>query len=473
MNEVKQTSGVTLKQIASWCGGAVSHEHESIVINGFTKDSRALIAGNMYIAIRGARVDGHDYIPQVMDSGAAAVLADHLLPPEIPAVVVKNTETALRAIASGYRATMHAKVLAITGSVGKTTTKEMLAAIMNKAFATGKTPANYNNNIGMPLSILNMDRNCQIAVLEMGMNHFGEMSELTHIARPNIAAIINIGTMHIENLHSRKGILKAKLEIVEGLQPGGVLVFNGDEPMLTDLRGKYPFRTLYFGITNKECDVIAENIAYSEDSTTFDVHGLGKSFKVKLPTEGMHNVYNALAAITMALESGAQPEHITAALQDFTNASMRLNTYERSGYTIIDDCYNAGPESTAVALGILGRKKTDGSRIAVLGDMLELGRRANAEHYRIGRIAAQNADLILAYGKTAERIVSGALTGGVSQRNVVFFDSQEEVVKTLLNRTQPGDVILFKGSRGVHMERVLAMFEEQADKKLAESESDV
>lgn len=453
--------GITLKQIAKWCGGTVEPEFEQVRVKGFTKDSRQLAPGNMYVAIQGARVDGHDFVKQVLENGAAAVLVEKRQEPGVPAVLVKDTEAALGSIASGYRATMHAKVLAITGSVGKTTTKEMLAAIMSKSHVTGKTPQNYNNRLGLPLSLLNMAPDCEVAVLEMGMNHFGEMSYLTHIARPDIAVISNIGTMHIENLGSRQGILQAKLEILEGLQPGGSIVFNGDEPMLTDLRGRYPYQMLYFGITNKECDVVAEHIEAYDGNTVFTVKGFGKTFPVSLPTDGIHNVYNALAAITVALECGSTPEDIVDALRDFTNAAMRLNTYEKNGFTIIDDCYNAGPESTAVALSILGGKKTEGQHIAVLGDMLELGHRAAAEHYRIGRIAAQRADLILAYGKASQRIVTGAVTGGILPRNAMFFDSHEELVKTLVNRAQPGDVILFKASRSMRMEHALAMFVEQ------------
>ena len=458
-----RVEGITLTQSAKWCGGTVAPAFESVQVKGFTNDSRKLCPGNMYVAIQGSRVDGHDFIPQVMEQGAAAVLAEKKQDPSIPVVLVKDTESALGSIASGYRATMHAKVLAITGSVGKTTTKEMLAAIMEKSHNTGKTPQNYNNRLGLPLSLLNMDQDCEVAVLEMGMNHFGEMSYLTHIARPDVVVINNIGTMHIENLGSRQGILQAKLEILEGLQPGGTIVFNGDEPMLTDLRGKYPFRMLYFGITNKECDVIAEHIESFDGKTVFTVNGFGKSFTVSLPTEGMHNVYNALAAITAAMACESEPEDIVDALRDFTNAAMRLNTYEKKGFTIIDDCYNAGPESTAVALSILGGKKTEGQRIAVLGDMLELGHRAAAEHYRIGRIAAQKADLILAYGKASQRIVTGAVTGGILPRNAMFFDSHAELVKTLVNRAKPGDVILFKGSRSMRMEQALAMFLEQTE----------
>ena len=462
--------GITLAQIAKWCDGTVAKEHARVVVTGFTKDSRQMAAGDMYVAIHGMRNDGHDFVQTVMESGAAAVLVDRPQAPEIPAVLVQDTVTALGRIASGYRSIMRAKVLAITGSVGKTTTKEMLAAIMGKSHVIGKTPQNYNNRIGLPLSILNMDRSCEVAVLEMGMNHFGEMSYLTRIARPNVAVINNIGTMHIENLGSRQGILQAKLEILEGLQAGGVIVFNGDEPLLTDLRGKYPFRMLYFGISNKECDVIAEHIESGDGHTEFTVKGFGKEFPVWLPTEGMHNVYNALAAITVALECKITPEEIADALHDFTNAAMRLNTYEQNGFTIIDDCYNAGPESTAVALGILGDKKTEGQRIAVLGDMLELGHRAAAEHYRIGRIASQKADLILTCGKVSNRIVTGAVTGGTAQRNAIHFATKEELVKTLLNRAQAGDVILFKGSRSMHMEQALAMFEEQVAQRATEDE---
>ena len=302
----------------------------------------------------------------------------------------------------------------------------------------------------------------QVAVLELGMNHFGEMSYLTSIARPNTVVITNIGTMHIEHLGTREGILKAKLEIMEGIQDDGVAVFNGDEPLLWNLR-EGTHRRIYFGIENDQCDVVAEEIRPIDGGVYFTVRGLGQRFQIFVPQEGRHMVYNALAAAAVGLLKGVSPESIQYQLGLFHNTGMRQNIFEENGFIIIEDCYNAGPESMEAALRVLGEHKTEGRRIAVLGDMLELGSRAMAEHYRVGRLAAAAADLVLTYGEHSERIVTGAITGGVSKKFAMHFDDQEDMASTLKRLAKPGDVILFKGSRGMHMEKVLKTFLEKED----------
>ena len=277
---------------------------------------------------------------------------------------------------------------------------------------------------------------------------------------PGALLITNIGTMHIEHLGSREGILQAKLEIFRGVPKNGVGVFNGDEPLLWNVRADGGHKKYYFGIENHACDVLATDIQELEDGMRFVVSGFGHRFELFVPVLGRHTVYNALAAVTAALLLKIPPETIQAQISGFQNTGMRQKIYERDGFTIIEDCYNAGPESTEAALDILAgfRARAKGRCIAVLGDMLELGNRSAAEHYRIGRIAAAKVDMLYTYGTNSERMVSGAITGGMKQKFVEHFDTHEDLAHMLKMRARPGDVILFKGSRGMRMEKALALF---------------
>ena len=448
---------MTLKELAQWCGGELLPVDTVGTITGMQHDSRAVRVGDLFVALPGERVDGHDYVEQAKKAGAVAALVSRKMDCSLPQILVKDTLKAYGDIAREYRKNSGVSVVAITGSVGKTTTKEMISCVLSGKYRVSKTQGNQNNDLGLPITVMEMPADTQIAVLELGMNHFGEMSYLTSIAQPNTVVITNIGTMHIEHLGTREGILKAKLEIMEGIQEDGVAVFNGDEPLLWNLReGNH--RRIYFGIENDQCDVAAEEIRPIDGGVYFTIRGLGQRFQIFVPQEGRHMVYNALAAAAVGLLNGVSPESIQYQLGLFHNTGMRQNVFEENGYVIIEDCYNAGPESMEAALRVLGDHSTERRRIAVLGDMLELGSRAMAEHYRVGRLAAQVADLVLTYGEHSERIVTGAITGGMSSKFALHFESRKEMASTLKRLAKKGDVILFKGSRGMHMEEVLKAF---------------
>ena len=443
---------LTLAQAAALCGGAVTGAGETQFI-GACMDSRQIQPGELFVALRDKR-DGAEYAPAAMERGAAAVLADRVLE-GFPCLTVENPLTALGQIAAGWRTQWGGKVAAVTGSVGKTTTKEMIAAVLSRVFQTTKTKANYNNQIGVPLTLLSIPPEGEAAVVEMGMNHFGEISYLTSLAKPDVAVITNIGTMHIEHLGSREGILKAKLEILEGLTPEGTAIFNGDEPLL---RNAAPERKpLFFGIDNP-CDLRATEIVSGNGAVRFRAVGLGADFRVTVPAEGKHHVYDALAAIAVGLTLGISPTLIAAALEDFSNTGDRQRIFEEQGYTIIADCYNAGPESMGAALEVLGGKPTKGRRIAVLGDMLELGIVAQAAHYRLGEQTAAQADMVFAYGPNCMRVVAGAISAGMPEEDARGYTSQTALAADLKRNARPGDVLLFKGSHGMHMEQVLEQF---------------
>ncbi len=457
---------LTLGQVAAWCGGRIASENKNLIITGISTDTRHIGPGQLFVPLMGEKFDGHAFISQAREKGAAATLSDRpIAGATLPVIYVDDTIEALGAITSGYRSTLHANFIAITGSVGKTTTKEMLACMLQTKYRTAKSAGNYNNNIGLPLTILDIGDACEVAVVELGMNHFGEMTRLTSMARPNTVIITNIGTMHIENLGSREGILKAKLEILKGLASDGTAVFNGDEPLLWNLRETIDCKKIYFGYHNNAVDVWVKNPQNTDLGIRFTVCGFGNTFDVELPVAGEHNMHNAAAAISVALQYGVQISDIQQALLSFQNTGMRQKTYQKNGFTIIEDCYNAGPESMEAALNVLGDTKAGGRKLAVLGDMLELGNRASAEHYRVGRIAVGKADLIFSYGPKSHRIVDGAITGGMSARNAAHYDTVPEIVNALVHRAKPGDVLLFKGSRGMKMEQILHAFLEETSVK--------
>ncbi|MGM9554732.1 MAG: UDP-N-acetylmuramoyl-tripeptide--D-alanyl-D-alanine ligase [Faecousia sp.] len=440
---------ITLGQAAAWCGGTVAPRFAETAFHGANFDTRRLQAGELFVALVGAR-NGHAFARAAMEQGAAGVLASEALDADIPAIYVQDTEIALQAIAKQRRAQLSLRCVGITGSVGKTTTKEMIAAVLETTFVTRKTAENFNNGIGLPVTVLGLGEDCEAAVLEMGMNHFGEISALTRIAQPDIAVITNIGTMHIENLGSREGILRAKLEILEGLPPNGIAVFNGDDPLLRREAAKYHAVTFGCGEDNT---VRAREVRVEETQTSFTASGFGEAFAVTLPVSGEHYVSDALAAITVGLQCGVPPEKIAAALAGFHNTGMRQKRYDRDGLHIIEDCYNAGPESMRAALKVLQGAR--GRRIAVLGGMLELGDFAPQAHYEIGQAAANAADILLAYGANSEEYVRGAKAAGMNAARC--FPTHEALTEALRGTVRPQDTLLVKGSRGMKMERVLQL----------------
>ena len=444
---------ITLRDAAQWCGGTVEEKYEDVVFDGAGNDTRSLQPGQLFIALQGVR-DGHDYIPAAIAKGAAAVLCSRKVG-DYPAILVKDPRTALGDIAREALKRIGAKVVAVTGSVGKSTTKEMIAAVLSGTFRVSRTPANHNNDIGMPMAVLDMPEDTEVAVLEMGMNHFREIAYLSCIAHPDVAVIINVGTAHIEFLGTQQGIRQAKLEILEGMTPQGMLLLNGDDTMLRCLDVTPKQRITYFG-ASEGCDVRALDVSQKGGVLRFTVEAGRLTFPVEMKLEGEHYVADALAAVTVGLKLGVHPDKIRQQLDAFQNMSGRQEIFEAKGCTIINDCYNAGPESMAAALNVLGNRP--GRHIAVLGDMLELGDCAQAEHYKIGRIAAEKADMVFAFGPHAGRVLDGTITGGMPENMGRAFDSREDLITALRRAVKPGDVILFKGSHGMHLEKVLEAF---------------
>ena len=424
-------------------------------------DTRKIQTGSLFVCLRGERFDGHSFASQAAQLGAAALLVDHPVDADVPQLAVTDTGKALLQLAGWYRRRFQLPVVGLTGSVGKTTTKEFIALVLGAKYNTLKTQGNLNNEIGVPQMLFRLEDSHTAAVIEMGMNHFGEISRLTRAVAPTVGLITNIGVSHIENLGSRAGILQAKLEILEGMAPDAPLIVNMDNDMLRTVKlGDRPLLT--FAIDDQSADFTATDIAEQGSTTTFTVHHSTFTQPVTIPTVGIHNVYNALAAMAVGYVTGVDPAAAASALANYVPAGMRQNLVQVGGVQVIEDCYNASPDSMRAALQTLGKLPVH-RRYAVLGAMLELGDYAKEAHTQVGKMAAENGiDGVLAYGADAAYIVEAAKQAGLE--NARLFDTKEALAQSLAQQVQPGDGVLFKGSRGMHLEDVMHTVYERWEK---------
>lgn len=427
------------------------------IFTSVSTDTRTIKPGSLFVALIGERFDGHDYIEEALNRGATGVVVSRKIPdlPETIVFTVRDTRQALQDLALFHRLRFSIPVIAITGSNGKTTTKDMTAAILAIRFPVLKTEANFNNEIGLPLTLLNLMPEHRAAVVEMGMRGKGEIRELAEIARPTLAVVTNVGENHIERLGSLQDIAEAKSELVEAVAQDGVVVLNGDNPYVRAMHRKTAARTIFFGL-NGDADINAENIVSQRDGISFTCRAGQNVFPVHLKVPGRHNVYNALAAIAVGLELGLSPEDINAGLLSFTSGHMRLHVEQRGEYTVINDAYNASPLSMAAAIDTLSDVAC-GRKIAVLGDMLELGEIAEDAHKALGsRLADRQIDAVVTVGTLAELTAQTAREAGVP----VAVNCQDHAAAQVKLREilRPGDTVLIKGSRGMKMETMLEMF---------------
>ena len=453
--------------------------HGGAGISCITTDSRETESGALFIALKGERFDGHDYIPQALARGASAVIAERmpagLDEDEASRVyVVDSSLEGFGKVAKAYKQRIAPQTIAVTGSVGKTTTKEFIYAVANARFVTHKTEGNFNNEIGMPLSILSMPETAQVCVLEMGMSHMGEISRMTRIANPDIAVITNIGNSHIENLGSRENICKAKLEIVEGMSSDGWVILNADEPMLFAQKGRLKQNLLFVSLSNPQADYRALNIREYEDSTEFDlVAGKRVVTNVRIPTIGRHNVYDATYAFAVGILLGMSDDEIKRGLIAFRNTGMRQNIYEYGGVTLIEDCYNAGPESMKAAVEVLAKlaDKNHCRSIAVLGDMRELGEYSKQLHMEIGTlVASRHITHLVTFGREAENIALGAINHAFKPDNISINTNTENpaaAARVIFDLMGRGDAVLFKASRAVKLERVIEELKRLIDARVS------
>jgi UDP-N-acetylmuramoyl-tripeptide--D-alanyl-D-alanine ligase len=373
----------------------------------------------------------------------------------LPVIVVEDTHRALRALAEEYRKQFRIPVVGITGSVGKTSTKEMIASVLRENYRTHMTQGNFNNEIGLPLTVFDLMSEDEMMVLEMGMSGFGEISRLTRIAKPETAVITNIGISHIEHLGSREGIKQAKLEILEGLQMDGTVILNGDDDMLWDSRGEIEFETLYFGTRNKNCDLVATDVRMYSDGSEFTCKIDGEAHKFSVTVPGEHHIYNALAAIMVGLKYNISMEDIKQGVRKFAPSGLRQTLIEYPNYKVIRDCYNASPASMKSGLEVLSLTQCQGRRVACLADMLELGNASKEAHYNVGKLTVEyGVDCLIAIGGEAKQIAKGAVDAGMNPADVYEFDSNRAAMEELPRILKKQDLVLVKGSRGMHLEEI-------------------
>ncbi len=439
---------LTLAQIAAWCGAETALDG---TVGRISIDSRDVDEDTLFIAIVGERFDGNDFVADVLRQGVKAVLCSRDCGADPRLMRVKDTTAAFLAIAAGYRSRYDIPFVGLTGSVGKTTSKGMVYAALNRRFKTYRTEGNLNNNIGVSKTLLQLDGTYEAAVIEMGMDHAGEISALSKAVRPDVGVITNVGTAHIETLGSRENILRAKCEILDGMAPGSPLVINGDNDMLAAYRND-DHRLYGFGVSGENLYLRAEDILSDAHGSRFTaVCETGERTPVFVPAVGLHNVYNALCAVTVGHLLGLGFDEAAAGVADFQTEGMRQNVTEIRGMTFIEDCYNANPDSMRAALNTLHTLGT-GRTIAVLGDMLALGDTGEQAHRDVGAYAADmNCTALFTYGEQAAFCAEEARKRGVE---TFAFDDKDALRETLKAYLQSGDVVLFKGSRGMKMEDV-------------------
>lgn len=453
----------SLAEIANMTGGRLAaSESAGLMIHGVTRDHRSMNAGNLFVPLIGERFDGHDFVQNAADKGASASLwqEDHPNPPAgVPLVLVQDTLTALQRLAGEYRRQLGLKVIGVTGSNGKTTTKDLTAAALSKAFRVHKTEGNYNNHIGLPLTLLLLEENTDIVVLEMGMSGRGEIELLSRLAAPNAAIITNIGEAHLLQLGSREEIARAKTEIVCGFGQDSVLIANGDEPLidrvLPEWTGQVPhYRYVKFG-THSSNDVTASSIIMDSTASRFHTN-IYPGTEFQIPVPGEHNVMNALAALAAAKHCGVSAEQAAAGISEAAMTSMRTEPLTTpQGVLLLNDAYNASPTSMKAAVKLLESIDIPGRRFAVLADMLELGPNEAAYHRELGQLLVpEHIDEIYLYGPLSKHTAEGALQNYPASR-VNYYEDKDLLADTLSGRIAAGDAVLVKGSNGMKMETVV------------------
>ncbi|MBQ7091948.1 MAG: UDP-N-acetylmuramoyl-tripeptide--D-alanyl-D-alanine ligase [Clostridia bacterium] len=441
----------TLKQIAEITGGEYYGPAEMLntKINGITIDSRAVQPGCLFVPIVGERFDGHNFITSAVEKGAIASFTHNEGEWNCPVIRVGSTEEAFRAISGAYRARFDIPVIGVTGSVGKTTTKELIASVLSQRFDTLKNQGNLNNQTGVPLTLFRLTENHGAAVVEMGTNHFGEIGALADIVRPTIGVITNIGESHIEYLGSRDGILREKSDVFKNIGAEGRAIVNGDDDKLCTLRGKVNNLTTYgFGVEN---DIRAEDVMDKglEGSEFTAVYG-DKSLRLTVPAPGRHMIMNAMCAMAVGLALGMSQEEIAAGVAAYVPAAGRMDIIKGRSITLLSDAYNASPTSMKGSIDIAC--KAEGRSVLILGDMLELGDNAPEYHYQVGRhAAAAGADLLISIGELSREINRGAAEGGVE---TMHFANREELSKKLDYIILEGDTVLVKASHSMGLDNI-------------------
>ena len=438
---------ITVSKAARLCAGRIiGNMAEDREIGRVIIDSRVVEPGDMFVAYKGEKVDGHDYIPAAFAKGAACCLAERA--PEAadgPVILAEDVQKALEALARAYRETLNIPVIGITGSVGKTTAKEMVWWVLSQKLNVLKTEGNLNNQIGVPMTLSRIRPEHQAAVVEMGISGFGEMRELARMARPTIAVFTVIGHAHLEFLHDLEGVFRAKTEMLELMPEDGTVIVNGDDPWLKKINCRQ--RLIRCGL-GEDCQLRAENISSLADGTTdFDIVYPDGRFRVHIPAHGRHLIYAAMEAAAVGMSLGLSNEEIARGIAAYKVMGRRGALWSGDKLTLVDDSYNANPDSMRCAIDSM--RDMPGRHVCVLGDMLEMGPEAGQMHYELGKYAVENGmELLLCCGELGRETARGAGDRGV------WFESREELAKALPRFINQGDTVLVKASRGMHLEEI-------------------
>ena len=449
---------LSVKDLLQATNGNLISGNELDEINNIAIDSRKAKLGDVFIAIIGENLDGHKFMQSALDNGCKTFIKNRsnsikFESSDINLIEVDDTTIALGDIAKYYKEKFVIPYIGVTGSVGKTTTKDMIYAAISNNFDTLKNEGNFNNHIGVPLTLFNLNKKHECAIIEMGMSNFNEIEYLANIVNPKIGVISNIGLSHIENLGSQDGILKAKLEITTNFDENNILILNGDDEYLSKVCKEdcnYNLKTFGFNSNN---DVYCTEYIMSEDSINFKCIIDGKEEAIFIPTVGKHNIYNAMAAILVGLTLGMELEDIKLGLRGFTASKMRLDIFKKNDLTIINDAYNASPDSMKAALDILGRYEK--RRVAILGDMFEMGEHSEYGHRLVGESSINNVDILITIGDMSKFIGDEAKKLGLDNNNIHHFENKELAIESLNNLINKDDVVLVKASRGMKLEQIV------------------
>ena len=455
---------LTLRNITKACHGEYRGPENLLdkEVAGVTIDSRKVEKDYLFIAIDGERVNAHKFIPDTIEKGAMCVIShEDLGETDFPYILVESTGQALLDTAKLYRDSFDIKVVGITGSVGKTSTKETIASVLAQKYKVKKTQGNFNNEIGLPLTVFTLEESDEIAVLEMGISDFGEMTRLTAIACPDVCVITNIGWCHLENLKTRDGILKAKTEIFKSMNPDGTVILNGDDDKLITIKDVYDKKPVFFGIENK-CGIYAENIVNNGlEGMTARICNVNTAdnindFDVHIPVAGIHMVYNSMAAAAVGAEFGLTSKEIADGIANMETIAGRNHIIKTDSLLILDDCYNANPVSMKSSIDVLASSK--GRKVAILGDMFELGEEEKQLHYGVGEyFKNKNIDVLITVGELSKNIAAGVRT--VSACDVHSYNTKDELEKDFTKLLKKGDNILVKASHGMQFTKIVDSLE--------------
>ena len=440
-------NGMTIGEMLRACRGEWQGNEETLTKapSSIVTDSRQAGEGSLFLALRGERTDGHKYIPDVLQKGALAALCEERGAAGEPRIVVPDTLAAMQQIAAASRKRWNIPFIGVTGSVGKTTAKEMLAAALSGKYEVFKTPGSMNGQIGIPVSLIGLHGDYDVAVIEMGVSLFGEMTRLTNMVHPDMAVFTNIGDAHLEALGDRPGVLRAKSEILHGMGPNAVIFANGDDALLS--RADFKRKTVLFGLGEKNCAVRAADVQQNGESLSCRILAAGRDFAVTVPAYGTYMIYSVLAAAAVSIELGLSDGEIARGLARYETVGRRSRVVKTGYCTLVDDCYNANPTSDCAAIDSLA--SLPGRRVCILGDMLEMGGNAPELHRSVGEYAAAHGvDLVITQGELAGYIAEGAGKAGV------HYPDRTALLAALPELLHEGDVVLVKASHGAHFEEI-------------------